>query len=62
MYLGQKNMKLPEELEKYSSCNSKWIYIILKVIFKRRYLKKRKFSFIVLLDMYDIGYNPNVSV
>ena len=39
MYLGQKNMKLPEELEKYSSCNSKWIYIILKVIFKRRYLK-----------------------
>ena len=21
MYLGQKNMKLPEELEKYSSCN-----------------------------------------
>ena len=39
MYLVQKNMKLPEELEKYSSCNSKWIYIILKVIFKRRYLK-----------------------
>lgn len=23
-------------------------------------MKKRKFSFIVLLDMYDIGYNPNV--